>query len=425
MFRRTPRLAPLGLALALAACQDTTAVTAPEDGGTRFGTGKGFTLLLTDAPGDLEAAVVTISEVSLIGSGGEVDLLDEPFTGDLLELRNEVATLVSGFDVPAGSYSQLRLVLDGAYIEVETQNGTQIFASSPDYDGLPAGAKVDGTLQMPSLGQSGLKINLPGGRLQIGEGETIVMLDFDASKSFGHQAGKSGRWIMHPVIKATNVTFGGNFTARLQLGTGITLPVLGGTQLTLASFQAALTPVGGGTATLITLSDTDGDGIYEAMYKGLSPGQYTLSFVGPTGLLTTFAPVLPLTVTVSERQTTTQTVTLATAALPGSVVATLRLGTNVTLPSIGTPPTAVTLAQFKAQLTPTGGTPVEVTFTDANNDGTFEASFPNLVPGAYSLTLVKPAGITPTYDVTLPVAVTLASGATETKAFVITAVTAP
>lgn len=424
MFRLS-RLAPLalGLSLALVACQDNNLTGPNRTTTTQIGAGKGFTLLLTDAPGDFKSAVVTISQITLQGTGGSVPLLSQPFTGDLLDLQNEVATLVRGFDLPAGSYSQMRLVLSGAYIEVETDQGTRIYASSPSYAGLPAGAHVDGTLQMPSMEQSGLKIDLPGGKLDIGAGETIVMIDFDAANSFGHQAGNSGRWVMHPVVKATNVTFGGNVLAKLQLGSGVTLPEMNGQPLTLGAFQAVLTPVGGGTPVQVALTDANNDGIFEALFKGLVPGDYTLSFVSPTGLFVTYSPTLPVTVTVAQRQTTTETVSLTSAALPSTITATLALGAGVTLPSVGTPPAPVTLAQFKAQLTPAGGTAIEVPFTLVS--GTYQAAFPNLAPGTYSLTIIKPTGTTITYDVAVPVNVPVTGGQTLTKPFVITAATAP
>ena len=423
MLRRL-RFAPLALLLVAVACADSNKITGPKQNGTstqQLGTGKGFTLLLTDAPGDVEAAVVTISQITLQGTGGSVSLLDHPFTGDLLDLRNEVATLVRGFDVPAGSYSQLRLVISGAYIQV----GDQIYASSPGYAGLPAGVHPTGTLQMPSFGTSGLKIDLPGGKLDIGADETIVMIDFDAQNSFGHQAGNSGKWVMHPVIKATNVTFGGNLVAQLQLGNGVTLPQLNGQTITLGAFQAVLTPVGGGTPDTVTLVDTNNDGIFEAMFKGLVPGQYTLTFLSPTGLLTTFAPVLPITVTVAQKTTTTQTVTLASAALPGSITATLGLANGVTLPSIGSPPTAVTLGQFKAVLTFPSAHADTLAFTQITNSTLFAANFPNLVPGTYSLNVLKPAGITVTYSVTLPQSINLTSGLRDTAAITINTATAP
>jgi hypothetical protein len=121
---------------------------------------------------------------------------------------------------------------------------------------------------------------------------------------------------------------------------------------------------------------------------------------------------------VTANQTATQTVSVASVQA-GTVAATLRLNTGVTLPG------TATLAQFKAQLTPTGGTAVVKDFTDANADGTFEATFPGLAAGNYALTIVAPTGVAATYGTTtLPVPVTLAAGATATQAFVITAATA-
>jgi hypothetical protein len=84
----------------------------------------------------------------------------------------------------------------------------------------------------------------------------------------------------------------------------------------------------------------------------------------------------------------------------------------------------VTLGQFRAQLTPTGGSAVVANFTDANNDGTWEVSFPNLAAGEYSLTILPPAGVNATFNPTLPIAITLAAGATSTHAISVTAATA-
>ncbi len=419
---RLSRLAPLTLTLAVlaSACSDSS-INAPKhtQQTTPIGTGSGFTLLLTDAPGDFKAAVVTISKITLQGTGGSVTLLDHPITVDLLQLQNEVATIVRGLNIPAGSFSEMRLILSGGFIEVETSHGNEVFAT-PGFP-LPTGLTATGVLMMPSMGQSGLKIDLPGGKLDVGPGETIVMIDFNAHDSFGHEAGNSGRWIMHPVIKATNVTFGGNVEAQLQLGQGVTLPVLNGDTLTLADFAAVLTPAGGGAADTLPLTLVNG--VFQALFKGLVPGSYLLSFVSPAGLLDSFSPTLPIPVTVVQKMTTTQLVTLTSAALPGTIVATLGLAAGVTLPSIGTPPAPVTLGMFKATLAPAVGKVDTVTF--ALSGATFQATFPNLVPGTYSLNVLSPAGITPTYSPTLPVSVPLTSGATVTQAISITKVTAP
>ncbi len=417
-MRRFTRLATLALALGVVACSDNK-ITAPrQQTTTPIGTGRGFTLLLTDAPGDFQAAVVTISQITMQGTGGSVTLLSQPVTVDLLQLRNQVASLVKGFNVPAGSYSQLRLVLSGGYIAVQTSHGTEVYATSPTYAGLPPGVHPTGDLMMPSMEQSGLKIDLPNGNLDIGADETIVMIDFDVQDSFGHQAGNSGRWIMHPVIKATNVTFGGNLLAQLQLGSGVTLPILNNDTLTLGDFAAVLTPAGGGTPDTVPLTVSTG-GVFQALFKGLAPGQYLLSFLSPTGLLTAFSPTLPVTVTVAQKQTTTQIVTLTSAALPGTIAATLALAQGVTLPSLGSPPVPVTLGQFKAVLTPASGPADTTAFT--SNNGTFQVTFPNRAPGTYSLNVLSPSGTTITYSPALPVSIPLASGATVTQAISITA----
>ena len=52
--------------------------------------------------------------------------------------------------VPPGTYTQLRFVITGGYIDV----GGVIYASSPDYEGLPE-ATVGGKLQMPSYAPPG------------------------------------------------------------------------------------------------------------------------------------------------------------------------------------------------------------------------------------------------------------------------------
>jgi len=88
--------------------------------------------------------------------------------------------------------------------QVEGEAGaTTIYASSPDYAGLPAGAVVGGTLVMPSLAQSGLKVNLPDDAVVIGEDEVVTLVvDFDVAQSFGQMAGGSGSWVMTPVLHA-------------------------------------------------------------------------------------------------------------------------------------------------------------------------------------------------------------------------------
>jgi len=194
-----------------------------------------LTIHLTDAPGDIQAAVVTVAEVYLQGTGGRTVLRNTPYTVDLVSLATTSTVLIENVSVAAGTYPQLRFVVTGAYIAVEDAGGgTRIFASAADYAGLPPGAVVDGELQLPSYATSGLKVQLPDGGLELPTSGTMSLLvDFDVSQSFGHEAGQPGKWVMHPVITATDIT---------------QIPVPTGVALTGATSTAQYGNLNGGTA---------------------------------------------------------------------------------------------------------------------------------------------------------------------------------
>lgn len=280
---------------------------------TSAGTTK-VSVLLKDAPGDVKAAVVTISEIDLQGSGGTRVLLDTPVTVDLLRLADTTARLVREVDVPSGTYAQLRFVITGGYIAVENSDATSsIYASSSDYPGLPDGAIVAGSLHMPSFAQSGLKVNLPDGAATLDGTARVFLVDFDVSQSFGHQAGASGQWVMHPVVKATDFELTGALTVQLQAGSSLTMPVVGSAPLTLGDFTAVVTSSDASTSGAL-LTDA-GDGTYQAVFPFLAPGDATVTFTAPTGVTFTTTPVVPEIVNVSSGRTTTSIFTLTGAAL--------------------------------------------------------------------------------------------------------------
>ncbi len=261
-------------------------------------TGK-VSVLLTDASGDVKAAVVTISEIDLVGSGGITVLSTTKVTTNLLSLANDTAKLVTDAVVPSGTYGQLRFVITGGYVEVAPSGAPSvIYASSPTYEGLPKDAVVGGTLQMPSYAQSGLKVDLPGGAVKVGTDSTVLLVDFDVAQSFGHDAGDSGSWVMHPVMTATKLQLSGTFNVTLKLGTGVTLPG----SATLAQFSAVLTNSGGSAKTL-PLTDAGG-GMFAASFLYLIPGTYTLDFTASSVKSFTTAPAVPATVMVSSGEPT-------------------------------------------------------------------------------------------------------------------------
>ncbi|AJR03030.1 DUF4382 domain-containing protein [Siansivirga zeaxanthinifaciens] len=143
---------------------------------------------LVDAPGDYKAVNVNIVDVmikmnddsddesgwiSLNANNETVNLLD--FTGGLSKV------LVDRFPIPAGTLSQMRLVLgDGNTIVIENEAGENEF-----------------DLKTPSAQQSGLKLKV---NAEIEEGFTYdFVLDFDVEKSIVN-AGSSGNIILKPVL---------------------------------------------------------------------------------------------------------------------------------------------------------------------------------------------------------------------------------
>lgn len=301
-------IAALGLALTGAACADSSTGNAVN--------GK-ITVLLKDAPGDVKSAVVTISQIYLQGSaegddpGSRVILRDTPVTTDLLTLASSTAELVKDGTVPAGTYGQLRFVVTGGYVEVDNGDGTtSIFASSPSYAGLPSGAVVAGTLQMPSYATSGLKVNLPGGGVTLDAEQTVVLVDFDVSRSFGKAAGSSGKWVMSPVVTATELAFSGSLKVTLAKDAALTLPSINGTPVTLGQFKATITKAGG-TPEELPLTDVDNDGTFESSVRYLPAGDYTVDFVAPTGITGfTTTPAHPATVTIVEGASVTHAAVL-------------------------------------------------------------------------------------------------------------------
>jgi hypothetical protein len=157
-------------------------------------------LKLTDAPGDVQHAYVTITEINLTGEDGKVVLRDTPYSADLLTLAGTTADLVTDADVPSGTYAELRFVISGACIAVENESGGSDIYTTNGYDPAPCGGPATGTLQAPSYAESGLKVVLDEGALTIVGPQKILLVDFDVAQSFGHAAGQSGTWVMDPVV---------------------------------------------------------------------------------------------------------------------------------------------------------------------------------------------------------------------------------
>jgi hypothetical protein len=184
------------VAVALAAL----AMLASCDDGAGPASTTALSIRLTDAPGDIQHAFVTITEIHLVGQDGGIVLRDESYTVDLLTLAGVTADLVTDAEVPSGTYNELRFLISGTCIAVESESGGTDIYTTTDYDSDPCGGPATGTLIAPSYAESGLKVVLNGDALEIVGAQQVLLVDFDVEQSFGHEAGQSGRWVMHPVV---------------------------------------------------------------------------------------------------------------------------------------------------------------------------------------------------------------------------------
>ncbi len=196
---------------------------------------------LTDNPPvNISEAWVDIREVSInMGDSGWISLEGtRPGMYNLLDLTNGRDTVLSNALIPAGSISQIRLVLgDNNYII--TDDGDSI------------------RLETPSAQQSGLKVQVN----QTVNGGSLyrLKLDFDAAQSIV-QAGNSGRYILKPVLRLISFEpSGGNVR-------GVVLP----DSVTTAIYALD------GTDTVSSTFSTTGGAYY---FNDIPGGSFTFSYV--------------------------------------------------------------------------------------------------------------------------------------------------
>lgn len=152
-------------------------------------------VMLTDAPADYEQVLIDIQDVQIHVSEDENDgewlsLQVNKGIYNLLDFRNGMDTLLAFIELPAGTVSQMRLVL-GSENQVKVN-----------------GEVID--LETPSSQQSGLKLNI---HAALTEGITYKLwIDFDAARSIVHRG--SGTYSLKPVIRtfteATSGAISGN-----------------------------------------------------------------------------------------------------------------------------------------------------------------------------------------------------------------------
>lgn len=216
-------------------------------------TGKGhMDIHLTDAPGDFEEVNIDVQGLRIhftpsssdtvnadTTDGKWIDLPVEPMTVNLLDLTNGVDTLLASADLDPGHYKELRLILG---------NENNVVVDSVTHD-----------LKVPSGQASGYKIKL---KTDLEAGEDLdVVIDFDAGRSV-HKAGKSGKYILKPVLKAF-------------VEDGDDVGSIAGAVEPASAEPNVFAIIGDDTSS--TQANADG----EFLFQGLEGGQYDLS-IEPT-----------------------------------------------------------------------------------------------------------------------------------------------
>lgn len=171
-------------------------------GGGGASTGSGtLNLSMTDASTDqFQAIYVTIAEVQVLAAATSDQqsnwqtILNPGKTYNLLELANGVFASLGASELAAGSYGQLRLILD------DTPDAGQNLQGNPHPF---ANYFIDNSdnaieLKVPSGLQTGIKI--VGGFDIAAAQATEIILDFDAARSVV-KAGNSGKWLLKPTVK--------------------------------------------------------------------------------------------------------------------------------------------------------------------------------------------------------------------------------
>lgn len=187
---------------------------------------------LTDTTANYDSVNIDIQGVEIKGGSGTVSLNVNSGIYNLLDFTNGHDTLIASAGVPAGTVSQIRLILGpNNYVVVD-------------------GVRHD--LSTPSAQQSGLKLNLH--ETLIDGMDYTLLLDFDASRSIVITG--NGSYILKPVIKTVSMAVSGSIAG--EATPAAALPVLA------TAFSS--------TDTLSSFTDSTG----HFLIRGVPAGTYTL-----------------------------------------------------------------------------------------------------------------------------------------------------
>ena len=357
-------------------------------------------LSLTDAPScGYDNAYVTVEKVRVhkSSSAGDADagwsevVLAAPQRVDLLSLNNGTLLPLGQTELPAGTYTQMRLVL-------AANTSAQPMANAV----TPSGGE-ETALTTPSGQQSGLKMNV---NLEVPAGQVAdFAIDFDACKSFV-MAGNSGKILLKPVLSVIPIlsTAGQRivgFVAPSLVSSGTTVSAQAdGTVLRATPPDAAgrfvLYPVPVGNYDLVITSA----GRVNAVMTGVPVSATNSTVIGSDAAridtpVSLASHVASGTVTVRGSATDTDAAVRAMQSLNGG-------------PTIETGYSAADAVTGVYRMTLPAGAPARLAY--AAGATTFEFDNDDPVAGMYRLEAsapgyaVKPADITLTADVVTPFA---------------------
>jgi hypothetical protein len=315
-------------AVSLTACGGGGGGSGASPAPTPVSTAGTLSVSMTDAPAcGFDAVNVTVNKVRVNTSGsasdtdaGWTDIVLSPAKKiNLLNLTNGVLESLGQTSLPAGHYSQMRLVLDA-------NTGTG-FANSV----VPTGG-VETTLSTPSAVQSGIKL-VNGFDVAAGQ-TTSVVLDFDACKSIVTQG--KGRYALKPVVKVVPSTATGTgitgYVATSLLAAHVSVSaqqngvIVGATVPDPATGAFSLTHLAAGNYDVVITADNSAAGVI---------GAVPVTATGSTALSTATAP---LTLATSGTGSIGGTVTLPANATEAAYVAakqTFAAGPTVTIKYAG------------------------------------------------------------------------------------------
>jgi hypothetical protein len=280
-------------------------------GGTEPGT---MRLSLTDAPAcGYDNVFVTVEKVRVHQSSAAGDndsgwsevVLATPQRIDLLTLTNGTLLPLGQTELPAGIYTQMRLVLGNKPPPGSTQ-GTLANSIKPT-DGVETG------LTTPSGQQSGLKMNV---NITVPAGQVAdFAIDFDACKSFV-KSGNSGQYLLKPVLSV--------------------IPILSAAGQRIVGFVDASLATGGASVSAQTTGGTpvratppDATGRF-TLYPVPTGNNYTLVVTAP-GRVTTVMTGVPVTA-----DATTTVNAAGTSITPPATVLAPRAVTGTVAPTTAT-----------------------------------------------------------------------------------------